>query len=227
MPARPPHSRTFKRQNGMSYIAKSVMTGADSYFPMTLPAGLRTPFLTPDSTHPNLAFWYTPEAFERDSMADGADVSEWKNVANICHQGHADTTSCTAEKRRQENAYSNNLYVESLVQPTTGLKPVYKRGILNGHGVVRFARSDRHGTAGQYLEMITTCTAVACGTSQTTAGFLTDWTNGAGTATNVAFTMFMVVRTHQQRDDANEMGIVRLYPSGASTGFGVYTTEAR
>ncbi|KAJ1480989.1 hypothetical protein T484DRAFT_1808998, partial [Baffinella frigidus] len=214
---------TSKRQIAMSYIAKSVMTGSDSYFPMTLPAGLRTPFLTPDSTHPNLAFWYTPEAFERDSVADGAEVSEWKNVANICHDGHP-AASCTAEKKRQANAFSNNQHVEKLVQADTRWKPVYKRGLLNGHGVVRFTRAHRHGTSGQFLEMVEGCaTDTACAATSSTAGFITDWTNSA-TPANTLFTMFMVVRTHQQRDDANEMGIVRIYPNAATTGFGVFTT---
>jgi predicted ribosomally synthesized peptide with SipW-like signal peptide len=40
-----------------SYIAKSVITGKDSYYPKTLPATLKTPYLVADSTHPNLAFW--------------------------------------------------------------------------------------------------------------------------------------------------------------------------
>jgi len=40
-----------------SYLAKSVITGKDSYYPQSLPQTLKTPFLVPDSTHPNLAFW--------------------------------------------------------------------------------------------------------------------------------------------------------------------------
>lgn len=40
-----------------SYVAKSVMTGKDSFYPASLPETLKTPYLTPDSTHPHLAFW--------------------------------------------------------------------------------------------------------------------------------------------------------------------------
>jgi hypothetical protein len=44
-------------QDGTTYVAKSVMTGKDSYYPTTLPETLKTPYLVPDSTHPKLAFW--------------------------------------------------------------------------------------------------------------------------------------------------------------------------
>ena len=90
---------TITSKTAVSYTAKSVITGFDSYFPSTLPASLKVPFLTPDSTHPNLAFWYTPDVFTRDGVADGTRVSEWINVANICYNGHADLTSCTQLKK--------------------------------------------------------------------------------------------------------------------------------
>ena len=90
---------TITSKTAVSYTAKSVITGFDSYFPSTLPSSLKVPFLTPDSTHPNLAFWYTPDVFTRDGVADGTRVSEWINVANICYNGHADSTSCTQLKK--------------------------------------------------------------------------------------------------------------------------------
>ena len=40
-----------------TYGAKSVITGKDSYYPATLPESLKTPYVVPDSTHPELAFW--------------------------------------------------------------------------------------------------------------------------------------------------------------------------
>ena len=40
-----------------TYGAKSVITGKDSYYPATLPESLKTPYVVPDSTHPQLAFW--------------------------------------------------------------------------------------------------------------------------------------------------------------------------
>ena len=85
-------------KTSISYTAKSVITGFDSYFPETLPSSLKVPFLTPDSTHPDLAFWYTPDVFTRDGIADGTRVSEWINVANICYNGHP-STSCTLPKK--------------------------------------------------------------------------------------------------------------------------------
>lgn len=85
-------------KTSISYAAKSVMTGFDSYFPATLPSSLKIPHLSPDSTHPNLAFWYTPDVFVRDGIVDGALISEWISVANICYSGHADSISCTLSK---------------------------------------------------------------------------------------------------------------------------------
>jgi hypothetical protein len=40
-----------------SYIAKSVITRKDSYYPPGLPETLKTPYLVPDSTHRELVFW--------------------------------------------------------------------------------------------------------------------------------------------------------------------------
>ena len=45
---------------GLTYIAKSVMTGKDSFYPESLPQTLKSPYVVPDSTHPKLAFWYEP-----------------------------------------------------------------------------------------------------------------------------------------------------------------------
>ena len=89
---------TIVSKTAVSYTAKSVITGFDSYFPPTLPSSLKVPMLTPDSTHPNLAFWFTPDVFSRDGVADGTRISEWINVANICYDGHADASSCSLLK---------------------------------------------------------------------------------------------------------------------------------
>ena len=86
---------TVTPKTSISYTAKSVITGFDSYFPATLPVSLKVPFITPDSTHPNLAFWYTPDTFSRDGISDGTRISEWINIANICYEGHPDLSSCT------------------------------------------------------------------------------------------------------------------------------------
>mmetsp|Transcript_57387 Transcript_57387/g.134769 ORF Transcript_57387/g.134769 Transcript_57387/m.134769 type:complete len:1427 (-) Transcript_57387:352-4632(-) len=216
---------TYILKSGSSYVAKSVMTGRDSYFPTTLPEKLRTRFVTPDSTHPNLAFWYTPEVFEREGTRDGAFVEEWPNVANICYHGHTDTASCLWVKN-QGTQLSNNKYVEAMKQPAVNNRPTYVKDVVNGHGVVRFSRGDKLGKTGQYLEMYKRCTNLNCSIADDTAGFLTDWTNSA-TPANTAYTMFLVVKTNQRSRDTNPMGIVNLVSTGAKTGFGLYKTEAR
>eukprot|EP00960_Hanusia_phi_P047738 758559-Hanusia_phi.AAC.3 len=78
---------TYIRKVGVSYVAKSVITGKDSFFPASLPSSLRKRFLYPDSTHPNLAFWFTPDVFDEAGEPDGKHISAWKNVANICYYG--------------------------------------------------------------------------------------------------------------------------------------------
>jgi hypothetical protein len=59
--------KTSLATQGVSYIAKSVITGKDSYYPPGLPQTLKTPYLVPDSTHPKLAFWYAPAPLARAS----------------------------------------------------------------------------------------------------------------------------------------------------------------
>ena len=93
----------------VTYTAKSVITGMDSYFPPNLPDSLKALYVTPDSTHPNLAYWYTPDVFVRDGVVSGSTVDEWVNVANICYQGHYDIVSCTDQKI--ENAQACAVFV--------------------------------------------------------------------------------------------------------------------
>eukprot|EP00286_Rhodomonas_abbreviata_P018119 CAMPEP_0181305178 /NCGR_PEP_ID=MMETSP1101-20121128/9575_1 /TAXON_ID=46948 /ORGANISM="Rhodomonas abbreviata, Strain Caron Lab Isolate" /LENGTH=1380 /DNA_ID=CAMNT_0023411045 /DNA_START=444 /DNA_END=4586 /DNA_ORIENTATION=+ len=208
------------------------MTGRDSYFPTKLPEPLRVRYLTPDSTHPNLAFWYTPEVFERDGTHDGAHIEEWPNVANFCYHGHTDTDSCTWDKN-QGSQINNNKFVEALKQQTAENKPAYKKDVINGHGVVRFTRSDKLGSTGQYLEMVKRCNNLQCTCDSNftcpvnnTAGFLTDWTNSA-TPANTEFTMVMALKTNQQMNDVNPMGVVNLVNGASKEGFGLYKTEAK
>ena len=90
----------------------SVVTGSRSIYPLRdgspgvqLPPALRPEALGagpgytfPESQHPNLRFWFTPEALEELNLASGARVTEWRNVANICFLGH-ESKECTPEKK--------------------------------------------------------------------------------------------------------------------------------
>ena len=90
---------------------------------------------------------YTPDVFERDNVADGQRVAEWKNVANICYQGFASTAAettdnfdvanqCTYAKKSNAQAVAggNNKHVEILKQDVAHHQPIYKKNVLNGHG---------------------------------------------------------------------------------------------
>jgi hypothetical protein len=90
---------------------------------------------------------YTPDGFEQDGTADGDKVSEWKNVANICYQGFQTTAAktsngvdianqCTYAKKSnsQTVALGNRKHVEALRQLNPKHQPIYKKGVINGHG---------------------------------------------------------------------------------------------
>jgi hypothetical protein len=85
--------------------------------------------------------------FERDGVADGARVSEWKNVAQICYHGFLETVDktangydivndCTYAKKAGTQAVlgGNNRHVEALKQDNPHHQPLYKKNVLNGHG---------------------------------------------------------------------------------------------
>eukprot|EP00284_Hemiselmis_tepida_P019042 CAMPEP_0174917174 /NCGR_PEP_ID=MMETSP1355-20121228/2297_1 /TAXON_ID=464990 /ORGANISM="Hemiselmis tepida, Strain CCMP443" /LENGTH=1565 /DNA_ID=CAMNT_0016162241 /DNA_START=78 /DNA_END=4771 /DNA_ORIENTATION=+ len=220
---------------GSTIVAKSVMTGSDSFFPSTLPASLKVPHLVPDSTHPDLAFWWTPEAFERDGVADGAYVSEWPNVANICHDKHVETVTgaandiCVTAKVQNSQAVSggNTVNVARMGQNDATKRPIYKKKIANGHGVVRFTRSAVDGTAGPFLELDQRCTDSACGTASTTEGWAADTVFDAAIVAN-GLTMITVVKMSQSATDRNNMGIVHLNANTADkNGFALYATESK
>jgi hypothetical protein len=81
----------------------SVITGATSVFPAgSTVGGVKLPKtlqgkMQPESFHPNLRFWFTPDAFEEANTADGTVVSSWRNVANICFTDHP-SAECTSSK---------------------------------------------------------------------------------------------------------------------------------
>lgn len=91
---------------------------------------------------------YTPDAFERDGVADGSKVKEWRNVANICYQGFTQVApetadgydvanDCTYAKKSntQTVPFGNNKHVEALGQIEVKRQPIYKKNVLNGHGL--------------------------------------------------------------------------------------------
>ena len=80
-------------------------------------------------------------------MADGAKVSEWKSVANICYEGFKLTQTptadaldiandCTSAKKSNSQTVvgGNNKHVESLKQDNPHHQPIYKKNVANGHG---------------------------------------------------------------------------------------------
>lgn len=75
---------------------------------------------------------------------------------------------------------------EALKQTAGGSRPIYKKGLLNGRGFVRFTRGASDGTSGQYLEMQTTSTSGIPGFS------VNPFTSNTNT-----YTIFLVARTQQ------------------------------
>jgi hypothetical protein len=112
----------------------SVVTGSRSIYPLRdgspgvqLPPALRPEavgagpgYTFPESQHPNLRFWFTPEALEELNLASGARVTEWRNVANICYLGHS-STECTHEKKSGMKPMAD----EVLAAPTAEAAPQY------------------------------------------------------------------------------------------------------
>ena len=49
----------------------------------------------PDATHANLRFWFTPDSFEQDNVADDTPVETWRNVAQVGW----DRSPCAADRR--------------------------------------------------------------------------------------------------------------------------------
>eukprot|EP00286_Rhodomonas_abbreviata_P001437 CAMPEP_0181288776 /NCGR_PEP_ID=MMETSP1101-20121128/524_1 /TAXON_ID=46948 /ORGANISM="Rhodomonas abbreviata, Strain Caron Lab Isolate" /LENGTH=896 /DNA_ID=CAMNT_0023392943 /DNA_START=287 /DNA_END=2977 /DNA_ORIENTATION=+ len=196
---------THARWTSTSY---SVMTGSDSTYPapssvgsVDLPDTLRTRYKQPESYHPNLRFWFTPDVFEEDNTADGAAVSTWRNVANICYKGHT-SSECTTSMKES----GDNMAVEALVQSTTNRQPVFKTNTLNGRGVVRFSRTGTNGTIGDFLQMETT-------SASGTPGFSTN----PFTSNSNSYTIFLVARTRQSDSDTGDHGILNLALGTADT----------
>lgn len=189
-------------QTSWTSTSYSVMTGSDSvYGPgssvgnIKLPSTLKTRYKQPESYHPNLRFWFTPDSFESTSTADGTAVGTWTNVANICYNGHPSSSECTTAKITA----GDNMAVEALMQSDAAQKPVYKREVLNRRGVVRFTRNNTDGTQGQFLQMETT-------SSSGTAGFTTN----PFTSNSNSYTIFLVARTVQATSDTGDHGILNL-----------------
>jgi len=182
---------------GWTDASKSVMTGKTSEYPLhqnnvKFPDSLTVRYKQPDAYHPKLRFWFTPDSFEDANTADGTKVALWKNVANICYPGHS-SADCTVSKI----ANGENMAVEALKQSSTASQPVYKKGLINDRGAVRFTRSAVDGTGGTFLQMETTA-------SSSTAGFT------ASPFADDKYTIFLVARTQPGITDTGQQGILNL-----------------
>ena len=186
----------------------SVMTGSQSIYPFRqagtgmFPKSLRPSsvgagigYTFPESQHPNLRFWFTPDVLEELNLDDGSDVKEWRNVASICYHGHP-ARECTPEKKNRMFPIAD----EVLMTPPGSRNPTYIK--FGRHGALRFTRSRSSGAGGQLLQMYTTA-----GSNQ--PGFSKNPFNGN-------FTIFMVVRTRQQAQDVGNHGILELKAPGAT-----------
>jgi len=91
-------------------------------------------------------------------------------VANICYQGFRQTVAetaggydlandCTYAKKANTQAveFGNNKHVEALKQDDPVHQPIYKKGVLNGHGVVGFVALTSTATADSFWR----CTSAA------------------------------------------------------------------
>jgi len=166
---------------------KSVISGTGTFFARQLPKPLTSPF-GPDPTHPNLRFWFTPDSFEQDNVADNTPVETWRNVAQLGVINGAQTL------------YGDPEQPERLMQTTASQQPLYKRGIVNGHGVVRFTRSNTDGSQGKRLLMYKNSSSIEKGFSMNPF--------------SDSFTMMMVVKTKQDPADTGEMGIFSAGETG-------------
>jgi hypothetical protein len=120
-------------------------------------------------------------------------------VANYCYRGHSSSDCTTAKINAGEN-----LAPEALIQSTSGSQPVYKKGVLNNRGIVRFTRSAVDGSGGNFLQMETTATSG-------TAGFTTSpFSSGK-------YTLFLVARTQPGTTDTGKQGILNLAKAASDT----------
>ena len=95
---------------------------------------------------------------------------------------------------------SSTLSPEVLAQRVAQNAPTYKKGILNGYGVVRFVRGSNDGSSGQFLQIESNSTSRVSGFSPGSNPF----------QTNKGFTIFLVVRTVQSNADTGVFGILNL-----------------
>jgi hypothetical protein len=123
---------------------------------------------------------FTPDSFEQDKISDSTPVvslihvsvatflhsfiakiklrtisyfqSIWRNIARV---GINATNQQTESELPQQ--------IEVLMQPTDASRPIYKKNVLNGRGVVRFSRRDATGATGQNLDFYTSTTSGANG----------------------------------------------------------------
>ena len=72
LPAHPTDSSSGSLSDAQwTFQTKSVIAGTKTHFARQMPESLRVDGMhrVPDPTHPNLRFWFTPDAFEQVSHA--------------------------------------------------------------------------------------------------------------------------------------------------------------
>jgi hypothetical protein len=129
---------------------------------------------------PSLLYRFTPDSFEQDKISDSTPVVSVINVsvASFLHSLIAKiklrSISCFQsiwrniaqvgiDATNQQNESKLPQQTEVLMQPTVAFRPIYKKNVLNGRGVVRFSRRDTAGATGQNLEFYTSTTSGAHG----------------------------------------------------------------
>ena len=229
------------------YSPRSVMTGRHTdFFPEALPDSLKVRFHVPDSLHPNLRFWFTPDQLDEEGHANGERIKIWRNVANICYRGHPEYMmegknlsfirgNCSPSRQElyqrgqwpQEYGEVTNFVQtlgnsqkEILYQHDPAYMPQYRTKQINGHSALHFRRKDTDGGRGKFMYMYT-----MLGDKQ---GFQDESRNPFASqsdqCSNVPsyrgapkeFTIFVVVKTFSKPGDRYFHGILNIIGGSAS-----------
>lgn len=166
------------------FAPRGVMTGRNSIFPEELPDKLKVKFHVPDSLHPNLRFWFTPDQLDQEGHANGDRIQVWRNVANICYRGHPEFMmdpnndsiilgNCNSTSGGLFEPYTRgqwpqeygevtnfvqtigNSQKEILYQHNPTEMPQYRTNMANGHSSLRFRRKNLDGSKGKFMYMYT------------------------------------------------------------------------
>lgn len=162
------------------YAPHGVITGRNAHFPDQLPDKLKTRNV-PDSLHPNLRFWFTPEQLDQEGRKDGDRVQVWRNIANICYRGHPEymmdphnyssllgNCNPSLQDRFIRDGWPQdygevtnfvqtigNSQKEILYQHNPAQMPQYRTNMIRGHSALRFRRKNTDGSKGKFMYMYT------------------------------------------------------------------------